>query len=173
LIGELREIGLRGLGVSYVPQFAQSIKDIQDENTVVHFIAGLHNVFSLCNFKDSKILILGFKNYGFGEWYYNNKRNKVSDALNKWKFWLPEVVRMGNNHYSFDNLAIEQLKVKNFLEPKYWQQHYMGDDGQFTMYVDLVKMEFAKSSTCRRQKICGSIYDMFAKIRNGLGENNG
>lgn len=167
LIKELRKIGLKGLGVSYTPQFAHSIKNIQDENTVIHFIAGLHNVFSLCNVEHSKVLVLGFKSYGFGEWFYGNKKNKVEESLNKWRFWLSSVIKMGSNHYSFDNLALEQLKVQDFLEPQYWQQHYMGDDGQFTMYVDLVKEEFAKSSTSARSKISGTIYQMFENVNGG------
>ena len=46
---------------------------------------------------------------------------------------------------SFDNLALEQLNIKKYVSPEDWKTHYMGDDGSFTMYIDLVKEEFAKN----------------------------
>ena len=42
----------------------------------------------------------------------------------------------------------------------------MGDDGQNTMYVDLVEREFAVSSTSSiRYPLMESIEDMFEKVR--------
>jgi hypothetical protein len=41
----------------------------------------------------------------------------------------------------------------------------MGDDGKYTMYVDLVKQEFSKSSTCmERYPIESTIDKMFNKV---------
>ena len=48
---------------------------------------------------------------------------------------------------SFDNLAIKQLDIREVIGEEKWKEFYMGDDGQYTMYVDLVKNECAKSST--------------------------
>lgn len=42
----------------------------------------------------------------------------------------------------------------------------MGDDGQFTMYIDLVDKEFAKSSTSSEGfKIKDNIVDMFNMVK--------
>ena len=42
----------------------------------------------------------------------------------------------------------------------------MGDDGQFTMYIDAVKREFAKSSTStERWPITGDIAEMFGVVK--------
>jgi hypothetical protein len=72
---------------------------------------------------------------------------------------------------SFDNLALEQLNVKRILTPEQWEQFYMGDDGTFTLYVDLVSETFARNSiTDIKYPINGMTVDeMFKVIRE---ENN-
>jgi hypothetical protein len=43
----------------------------------------------------------------------------------------------------------------------------MGDDGQYTMYIDLVKNEFTRSSTSvDRFELKDNINDMFEVVRN-------
>lgn len=67
---------------------------------------------------------------------------------------------------SFDNLAVCQLDVKRLMTDKEWKEFYMGNDGQFTMYIDLVKREFAKSSTAtERYPLLEDIKPMFKKVR--------
>ena len=66
---------------------------------------------------------------------------------------------------SFDNLALEQLDVKSLMSEKDWNQFYMGADGTSTMYIDMVKREFAKSSTSvNRYPLLNNIEDMLAEI---------
>jgi hypothetical protein len=43
-------------------------------------------------------------------------------------------------------LAIERLHVKDYLGESEYNKIYMGEDGEFTFYIDLVKGIFAKSS---------------------------
>jgi hypothetical protein len=74
------------------------------------------------------------------------------------------------NHFdtvSFDNLAIKQLEVRNIMSAEDFNHFYMGDDGQFTMYVDTVKQEYAVSSvsTERYSYTDETIEEMFAKVR--------
>ena len=79
---------------------------------------------------------------------------------------LPNLI----NHFqvvSFDNLALEQLDVKTLLGDK-WNNFYMGDDGQFTMYIDAVTGTFGKSSTmpiADRLPITNNINDMFKIVK--------
>jgi hypothetical protein len=43
----------------------------------------------------------------------------------------------------------------------------MGNDGQFTMYIDLVKKQFARSSiSTQRYEILDNIEDMFKVVKN-------
>ena len=49
-----------------------------------------------------------------------------------------------------------------------WKEIFMGEDGKFTMYVDAVQMECAKSSTSiARFCVKDNIVEMFKKV----GEN--
>jgi hypothetical protein len=86
---------------------------------------------------------------------------------------LDEVVK----HFkvvSFDNLAIRQLDVKRLMTDKEWEEFYMGDDGQFTMYVDAVNKEFASSSVSKtRFPIEDDIASMFKKVHKGSPKYGG
>ena len=74
---------------------------------------------------------------------------------------------------SFDNLAIEQLRVKEKISPETWEEFYAGDDGTFTYYIDMVNRQFARSSTApfnKRYPLLDSVDDMFDVIKNGKGD---
>lgn len=133
-----------GLGVSikayndYVVSFAKQYK-----NTVLHVINGIFTDFDKISNQDLKILILGYKMFGKGEEYYNNEieNNKqhtkeiLSSLLDKF------------DCVSFDNLALSQLDVKTLISQDEYESMFMGNDGEATMYIDLVNRQFAKSST--------------------------
>ena len=68
---------------------------------------------------------------------------------------------------SFDNLAIEQLEVKRLVKDDEWEEFYMGDDGNFTYYIDMVERKFAQSSTApfdKRHDLLDSVDEMFKII---------
>ena len=69
---------------------------------------------------------------------------------------------------SFDNLAIEQLNVKRVVSKEDWEEFYMGDDGNFTFYIDMVKGEFSKNSIAKDRYQIGNktIDEMFQFIRS-------
>lgn len=117
-------------------------------NAVVHLIAGYHNkeVFEFFAEKGAKILILGFKNWGRGQNYLEKYEPSVQKRINDVKEMLPMLFTKCKV-VSFDNLSIEQLDVRSLVGEEKWKEFYMGDDGQYTMYVDMVKQECAKSST--------------------------
>ena len=72
---------------------------------------------------------------------------------------------------SFDNLAIEQLDVKNKLNEKDWSKFYRGDDGHHTFYVDLVEEKFAKNSIQpreERQDLLDNVSTMLKIIQKGV-----
>ena len=48
-----------------------------------------------------------------------------------------------------------------------WEEFYMGDDGGFTFYIDMVDGTFGKNSLAtERYPIMDSIDEMFQKILN-------
>ena len=82
--------------------------------------------------------------------------------------WLHENLEEIINHFnvvSFDNLAIKQLAVKRLMSEEDWDEFYMGDDGNYTFYLDLVEGNFGKNSLATdRYPIMDNIDDMFRKI---------
>ena len=106
---------------------------------------------------------MGYKNFGRGVQYYNENIDtnikKLIQNINDLREMFDVV--------SFDNLAIEQLKIKDTMSEKDWNRFYMGDDGCYTMYLDLVQNKYAKSSTSiKRFDLLPTINDMFTDIRN-------
>lgn len=140
-----------GLGVSF--NSMGMLEGSWDEilsypNAVVHLIAGYHNkeVFEFFAEKGAKILILGYKNWGRGQQYLEKNIDSIMKRIEDVKQMLPMLFTKCKV-VSFDNLSIKQLDLKSIVGETKWKEFYMGDDGQYTMYVDMVKQECAKSST--------------------------
>ena len=167
LINKLIEEDLiKGLGVSLMNATDEFITEISKfENAVIHIINGVEMVSNLQKLYDKnlKVLILGYKEFRRGKDYYSSVVELRKDML---KEELSNLV----NHFqvvSFDNLALEQLDVKTLLGEK-WEQFYMGDDGQFTMYIDAVTETFARSSimpVADRLPLTNNINDMFEIVK--------
>lgn len=157
-----------GLGVSFI-SFDDEFWDrvIKNKNVVVHLIAGIHggDVFDYFTNKGAKILILGYKDFGRG----HDLLERASAIIQLQIDWLKNNLQDLLSKYdviSFDNLAIEQLDVKSVLTDEQWKEFYQGDDGTHTMYVDLVKKQFAKTSTStERYPLLNNIDDMFKIIK--------
>lgn len=161
-----------GLGISLrepTDEFIDMIKHIP--NAVIHVINGVVSVYDLARLAghDLKILILGYKHLRRGESYYeeNDKFvNELQEDLNKYLF--PEIIHNGwFEVVSFDNLAIKQLNVQENMPKEQWDEFYMGDDGNYTFYIDMVDGTFGKNSLATEMfPIMDNIDDMFRKIRN-------
>lgn len=155
-----------GLGVSikaynqHAVEFAKAHK-----NTVLHIINGIFTDFDKISNQDLKILILGYKMFGKGEAYYNSE---IENNKQHTKEILPDLLEKFDC-ISFDNLALQQLDVKSIISPEEYEEMYMGDDGEATMYIDLVNREYALSSTSeQRYSLENDIIPMFQKIKKGL-----
>lgn len=164
-----------GLGISLTDpndEFIEAIKEFP--NAVIHVINGVHPIGQLERLKDLnlKILILGYKEFRRGKTLYEDFASRVSIEGNKDLLYgyLPEIIAYNwFDVVSFDNLAIEQLNVRRLMSEEQWNEFYLGGDGQFTMYVDMVNREFAKSSvSTERWPITNDIKEMFEKVK----ENN-
>lgn len=152
-----------GLGISYNKDYHDDVEDTIEENTIVHVIAGVDNASKVMNLpEDWKFLVLGYKNFGFGENYAKVK--PVEHSLSAWRYWVSSMMR--KFHVSFDNLALRQLGIESRLVDGAWDKLYMGDDGEFTMYADATTSEFAVSSTsAKRNPVSGTIQEMFSVVR--------
>ena len=168
MIRDLVDRGLiHGLGISLnnpTENFISLVK--QYPNAVIHVINGilLPSDVEMLSDHNLKILILGYKQLRRGvDWY--DKNNTYVTANQRWlKKKLGDII----SHFevvSFDNLAITQLDVKKLMSEEDWEEFYMGDDGKYTFYLDLVEGTVGKNSLATdRHPIMDNIDDMFNKI---------
>lgn len=152
---------VNGIGISYASKtrlkYLEPIMKVSD-NVVFHMIMGINDVnqiedinsFCKDNNKPCKILVLGYKQYGFGLNYYL-KNSFIEQNKYQWFIKLAKFFKQENITLSFDNLAIKQLELKRFFTDEAWDKFFMGNDGEFTCYMDAVKKEFAKSSTSKER----------------------
>jgi hypothetical protein len=136
-------------------------------NVVFHTIAGVttRGEYEMLSAIHAKVLILGYKELGRGISY--KEKNDVDNKIKELKRNLKRLI--GKCFVvSFDNLAIEQLGVKELLSESEWNEFYMGDDGQFTFYIDMVKNEYAKNSLSTERFPIGNktMDEMFNHIRS-------
>ena len=161
-----------GLGVSLrepTRYFIEHLKGIS--NAVIHTIVGVITEQDILKLSDQnlKILILGYKPTGRGKEYADNN----IDSILKNTLWLHNNLADLTDKFScvsFDNLAIKQLDVKRIMRDDEWERFYMGDDGMFTFYIDLVHKTFSKNSIIAKEKSIPindmTIDEMFEVVRN-------
>lgn len=154
-----------GLGVSLTTPTDKFIELIKNyPNAVIHIINGVQPISDIKKLYDNdlKLLILGYKLFRRGKDYYGDA---VESCKKEFYDELPELIK----HFtvvSFDNLALTQLECKRLLSDNDWNKYYMGDDGEFTMFIDAVNKTFSRSSTSvERFPLEDDIKIMFDKIR--------
>ncbi len=150
---------IRGIGISVTNYNYKYIEELIkfSDHIVYHLIAGINNVEEVYNLiklnkkynKDCKILLLGYKVFGFGVEYYEKEQNIVQKNLKEWYGAIRSLI--GKCTLSFDNLAIQQLKIRRLFTEEGWERFYMGDDFQFSMYIDAVKKEYAPTSRSKER----------------------
>lgn len=146
----LDDIGLiHGLGISVPSVIPAGFYDAVRKfpNAVIHTIAGLTpmEVYRKLSDRDLNLLILGYKNKGRGEKLLHHKIVDIAETTRK----LEDIVMSFPQHFKgvgFDNLAVLQLNMKDKLTQQQWDNLYLGDDGEFTMYIDLVNHRASASS---------------------------
>ena len=114
--------------------------------------------------KGAKILILGYKNWGRGKQYMEQHKETIPLKIASLEEILPKLFTKCKV-VSFDNLAIEQLHIRNVIGEEKWKEFYMGSDGEYTMYVDLVKNQCAKSSTSPNRRPIEDFEKLWQEIK--------
>lgn len=159
---------IHGLGISYKEQNDVLWKAVaENENTVVHLIAGVHTKedFDYLAKFNLKILILGFKDLERGYYYHDALKEQVDKNIQ----WLKDNLEGYLDKFkviSFDNLGCEQLSPERLLTHEEWQTIYQGDDGTISCYIDAVNKIIQISSLNKEGFELGTnIKDDFKKIR--------
>lgn len=168
---------LKGIGISLNDgDFKQIIEATKDmPNVVYHVINGLltdNQIDTIINYPKIKVLILGYKTKGRGKELIaqKGKQLEIHKNMENLRGRLKELVE-SVYLVSFDNLAIEQLRMREFADEHNikFEDIYMGDDGQYTMYVDAVNMEYSVSSTHLERypiKETDTVDAIFKAVRN-------
>lgn len=173
----LCDIGLiHGIGISLTDSSDERLyKELKRfPNAVIHTIDGLLTKTDIDNMSDKniKLLILGYKILGRGVDYFNKYEQLIDNNVK----YLRENIKEISNHFnviSFDNLALEHLDVKSHMPNKEWERLYMGDEGEYTFFIDAVNKKFAVSSLSEKQyDLMDDVDDMFRYIKN-KGNNYG
>ena len=164
---------IRGLGVSLTDPSEDFIETIRlFPNAVIHIIAGVIDDITMSKLigrgRDLKILVLGYKVLRRGEHYYDEHAQEIALNAHMIERYLPIMFNVFKV-VSFDNLALEQVHVRNHIPKQTWDQFYQGEDGTMTFYIDMVENLFAKNSTAKfedRYPIKGTVRSMFNFIKN-------
>ena len=162
---------LHGIGVSLSDSSDAEFRGLLSytPNSVLHVINGLFSIEDIKNLRrtNTKILILGYKRFGRGESFFNAQELQImtDNAIATRRLIESAAMTKIFPVVSFDNLALDQLKIKDFMPKEDWDKFFMGDDGKFTMYIDMVKRQFARCSVSnKRMPIGEDIVDMFNAV---------
>ena len=162
-----------GLGISLVNPTGEFIRKAQQyPNAVIHTINGIttpHDYIKLVD-KNLKVLILGYKDKGRGHDYLVTNEEKVR-YNQKWLYENVSLMMKHNwyNVLSFDNLALEQLKIKEQISPEDFDKFYQGEEGTCSMYVDLVDKTFGVSSLVPKKEMLplkDDVVEMFKVVKS-------
>lgn len=143
---------IHGVGVSVNEpvgdEFISYLKGLP--NIVVHVIAGVVPWETLVKLSNNglRLLILGYKDYGRGTAYLEN-HSDVRANIDQLKDRIGYLYK----HFkvvSFDNLALEQLDIRNTVDEDTWNVSYLGEDGSATLFIDAVANTYARSSISER-----------------------
>jgi len=168
----VREDLVKGVGVSIHSEFNKGVCDFakKHKNTVLHVIAGHTpmNVIDQYGKKGLKLLILGYKNLRRGADNYTKHKKNIEEKIGEMERNIDRLF-MEFAVVSFDNLALRQLNVKEHVSEKIWNTCYQGSDATHTMYIDMVKKEFAATSTsAERYELKDTIDEMFAVVKGTM-----
>lgn len=160
-----------GLGISVTRCSKEAIEYAREHKTTVfHAVSGIIDEKYLCRLydKELKLLILGYKKLGRGAEYFGERIQRNIEWL---KAHITDIAKKFDT-VSFDNLALEQLSLSSQLPRALFDERYMGDDGSASMFIDLVKGNYAVSSTsAARFTISGSVADMFKTVKKSVAKN--
>lgn len=152
---------IKGVGVSY----AGNIPEWDYPNMVLHVISGIDSPRILDIPRHLKVLILGYKKHGRGLKLYDKKSLEIDVKIKSWYRELPIWAR--RHHLSFDNLAISQLNPRRlFASQESYDKRFMGEEGQFSLYLDGVTQTYGLSSYSADRQDWTHIQDMYQRVRN-------
>jgi len=152
---------ITGLGVSV--NSVQTLRRLDSDNIVYHVIVGITPITAIEELirRKGKILFLGYKTKGRGSSITPSRMDAYRENISR-------LMTLNESIFSFDNLALEQLGIEKLVSEETWLRNYMGDEGQFSMYLDTVQEKYYRSSTeeIGYMVVGEDISKLFNNIRN-------
>lgn len=135
---------VNAFGVTYHPGRRNQILSMREfsDHIVVHTVMGVHDIGRAIS-EHGKVLVLGFKQVGRGEVHFGQA---TQDHIDWNADQILRAIKSGSASIAFDNLALEQVRMKEHMDPEMWDRLYMGDDGTRSMFIDAVEEEWGLSS---------------------------
>lgn len=158
----IESVEVWGISIQSFSQY-QDVKKFMDRSPfgcvykVFHVISGIFPPKDLYKLYEkgnrSPVLVLGYKQWG------RAKDTKLPDSLQEFENVTKKIILEERNNWdhsrfciSFDNLAIEQLHIKDCLHKEDWDRLYMGDEGSHSMYIDAVSGVYSRTSRSAERK---------------------
>lgn len=166
---------IHGLGISMLSYDYKTLdKIIKRPNCVVHVIAGVMSTKDIkkivLNYPKIKLLILGYKTFGRGIDYKHSHDSKIEHNIKTLEGFIEYIISHQDTvdaTICFDNLAIDQLHIKEKFNEKEFNEIYQGKDGQSSMYINLVDEIFKINSISPiGYMLLPDITEMFKIIQN-------
>lgn len=154
---------IHGIGISLREvrdEFIQRVK--MYPTAVIHVIVGATHPEDIAwlAYNHMKVLILGYKDFGFGSGYLTNNSQSIQDNIDWLSSGLMELIPYFDV-VSFDNKAIDQLNLNKKLSSSVWEHFYQGEEGSQTFAIDTVTNTFSVHS---------SSADVMSPIRDNIDE---
>jgi hypothetical protein len=155
---------IKGLGISYRSGLKWDVPPsiLEYENTVFHVIAGIDTfaeVEALAEMGVKKILILGEKNFGYnlGNVDLNSRKHR------EWFWWVHKLFSKFDV-VSFDNLALEQLRLQRFFTNENWE---VFNNQEHSFYINAVDGYYSPSSRSNDKTDWNkkNIYEYFKSLK--------
>lgn len=139
----LNQSVISGLGVSYRNELKWNVLNslLAYKNTVFHVIAGIDSINDVIELRKKgvkKVLVLGEKDFGFNKGNVDLTTRKHKE----WFWWVHKLFSIFDV-VSFDNLALEQLRIKRFFTQENWE---VFNQGEHSFFMDSVNGFYYPSS---------------------------
>lgn len=167
---DLYESGLvYGVGVSLVTPSRELFEKLRRIPTsVVHTINGIltESDVRAMSGQELRVLVLGYKNLRRGHDWKIARGSEIESNMD-WLAGNLQTLFDATDTAVFDNLALDQLPVRETIGEDLWSVIYGGDEGSHTYYIDMVRREYAVSSTSADRFPIGNLTvpEMFRNVR--------
>lgn len=142
-----------GIGVS-ATSIESLVKDCEGLNNInIHMINGIHSIEDVLKVSQNfKVLILGYKMVGRGP-VAKLEDPTIEKNIHEMNLRVKDLIKKVHYEIAFDNLALEQINIRDYVSTEQWDESYQGDDGSISFYINAVNRTYALNSLVSQDKM--------------------